>query len=176
MLDEKIITEIPPLYGCYGRIGRQVRIPISGSHARRILLGVVNIQSGDVFLWVVDTWDQWIHQQFLRMIRIHWRGWHLVLFQDRASQHTAPFSLRLAQYLGIEVRLLPKATPELNAMDHLWRHTTRSVLADRRTIESVDESALRACQYLIRMSPRERLRQAGVLSGNFWLSDVIATL
>lgn len=176
MLDETIITEEPPLYGCYGRIGQQVQIPLTGSHARRILLGAINLKSGDVLLWIVDTWDQFSHQQFLRMIRSHWSGWNLVLFQDRASQHTAPFSLHLAKYLGIDIRLLPKATPELNAMDHLWRHTERSVLADRRTIEPVDESALRACQYIIRMSPRERLRQAGVLSGNFWLSDVIATL
>jgi hypothetical protein len=36
MLDETIITETPPLYCCYGHIGEQVRIPISGGHARRI--------------------------------------------------------------------------------------------------------------------------------------------
>jgi hypothetical protein len=36
--------------------------------------------------------------------------------------------------LGIEVRLLPKATPELNAMDHLWKHTKREALGDRETV------------------------------------------
>ncbi len=36
MLDETIITETPPLYSCYGRIGQQVSVPISGSHQRRI--------------------------------------------------------------------------------------------------------------------------------------------
>jgi hypothetical protein len=37
MLDETIITETPPLYCCYGRIGQQVSVPITGSHKRLVL-------------------------------------------------------------------------------------------------------------------------------------------
>jgi len=92
-----------------------------------------------------------------------------VLFEDRAGQDTSPDSLEWAEELGIEVRLLPKATPELNAMDHLWRHTKREALGDRPT-ETIDGSALAACQHIIDLGPRGRLRQAGVLSGNFWLA------
>lgn len=33
MLDEAIITEIPPLFACYGRIGEQVCVPIMGTRA-----------------------------------------------------------------------------------------------------------------------------------------------
>ena len=40
---------------------------------------------------------------------------------------------------------------------------------DRATV-AIDRSALAACQYIIDLSPRERLRKAGVLSGNFWLT------
>jgi hypothetical protein len=89
MLDETIITETPPLYSCYGRIGQQVSVPISGSHQRRILHGAINIATGDVQLLVTAQWTQREHQHFLNVIRAHWRGWHLVLFEDRASQHTA---------------------------------------------------------------------------------------
>ena len=71
--------------------------------------------------------------------------------------------------LGIEVRLLPKATPELNAMDQLWRHVKGQVLASRPT-RTIDQSADDACQFILNMSRRERLRKAGVLSGNFWLA------
>ena len=39
MLDETIITETPPLYACYGHIGEQVRVPITGNRAKRILHG-----------------------------------------------------------------------------------------------------------------------------------------
>jgi len=169
MLDEVIITETPPLYAVYGYAGEQVRVPITGNRGKRILHGAINVGTGDIQLLITEVWDQITHQGFLSMIRAHWRGWRIILFEDRASQHTAPASRALARQLGIEVRLLPRATPELNAMDHLWRHTKREALGSRAT-QTVARSALAACQYLIDMRPRERLRKAGVLSGNFWLT------
>lgn len=102
------------------------------------------------------------------MIRSHWRGWNIVLFEDRGSPHVATESLRLAKELHIELRFLPKATPGLNAMDHLWRQVKGRGLANRTT-QSIEESADSACRYILDMNRRERLRKAGVLSGNFWL-------
>lgn len=169
MLDETIITETPPLYCCYGRIGQQVSVPITGSHQRRILHGALNVGTGDVVLAVTTEWNQVTHRAFLSLIRSHWRGWNVVLCEDRAGQHTAPDSLLWADCLGIEIRLLPRATPELNAMDTLWKHVKRDALGDRPT-ESIDQSAMSACEHILGMPPHDRLRQAGVLSGNFWLT------
>jgi transposase len=170
MLDETIITETPPLYHGYGRIGEQVHVPITGNHTRRVLHGALNIRSGDALLLITDEWVQETHHVFLHMLSAHWRGWHIVLFEDRGSPHTAEESRELARALGIEVRFLPVATPELNAMDHLWRHVKGRGLANRAT-QSIDASADRACRYILDMSRRERLQKAGVLSGNFWLSQ-----
>ncbi len=167
MLDETIITETPPLYYAYGHIGRQVRVPIAGGHAKRIRHGAINVGTGDVAAMITKDWTQEEHQDFLSVIRSHWRGWNIVLFEDRASQHTAPLSRDWAERQAIEIRWLPKATPELNAMDHLWRHTQRETVGSRATL-SVDDSASAACRYIIGLSPQQRLRQAGVLSGNFW--------
>jgi hypothetical protein len=169
MLDETIITETPPLYNAYGRVGEQVRVPITGNRTKRILHGAMNIRSGDVALLITAQWTNETHQAFLERIRSHWRGWNPVLFEDRATQHKSPSSLALAEELGFEVRLLPRATPELNAMDHLWRHTKSEAVGNRPTV-SIEGSALAACQYIIDLSPRERLRKAGVFSGNFWLT------
>jgi hypothetical protein len=94
---------------------------------------------------------------------------HRALRGSGQSAHVTSESLEWAEELRIEVRLLPKATPELNAMDHLWKHTKREALGDQKT-ETVDRSTLDACQYLIDLSPHERLREAGVLSGDFWLT------
>jgi len=170
MLDETIVCETPPLYNCYGRIGEQVRIPITGNRRKRVLHGVLNIGSGEVLLLITDEWVQETHQYFLSMIRAHWRGWQIVLFEDRGSPHTAEDSLELAQTLGLEVRFLPRATPELNAMDHLWRHVKGRSLADRTT-RSIDASADQACQDILSMTPHERLRKAGIFSGDFWLTS-----
>jgi hypothetical protein len=136
---------------------------------QRILPGAIQIRSGDTTLLITERWTKETHQGFLSMIRAHWRGGNIVLFEDRASQHTAPDSRDWAAELGIEIRLLPRATSELNAMDHIWRHAKRETVGSRATL-SVDDAALHACQYILDLTPRERLRKAGVLSGNFWLT------
>jgi hypothetical protein len=100
MLDETIVCETPPLYSCYGRLGEQVRVPITGNRRKRILHGVLNIGTGEVLLLITDEWVQETHQYFLSMIRAHWRGWQIVVFADRGSPHTAEDSLELAQTLG----------------------------------------------------------------------------
>ena len=169
MLDETIVTETPPLYGCYGHEGVQTRIPITGNRAKRILHGVLNVVTGEILLLITYEWNHETHQYFLKMIRSHWRGWNLVLFEDKGSPHTARSSRALANTLGIQRRLLPRATPELNAMDHLWRHVKKEVVGNS-PIESIDRRVDRACAYLLEMDPRERLKKAGVLSGNFWLT------
>jgi transposase len=169
MLDETIITETPPLYSCYCRVGEQKLIPITGNRQKRVLHGAINIESGDCLLLITEVWDALTHQYFLEMIRRHWRGWRIVLFEDRGTPHTAEDSREWAKALRIEVRLLPRATPELNAMDQLWRHVKEHSLADRPT-STIDKSADLACADILAMSRRERLMQAGVLSGNFWLT------
>jgi hypothetical protein len=166
MLDEAIITETPPGYGGYGPIGEHVRIPISGGHARRIPHGAVNVGTGDVQLLLTRDWAQREHQHFLNVIRAPWRGWNVVLFEGRAKQQTCPGSRWVARACAIERRLLPRATPEWNAMDPLWKHTKGTVLADRPA-EPIDRSAQAACDDLLGLSPEERLRKAGVLSGDF---------
>jgi hypothetical protein len=99
MLDETSITETPPLYACDGRIGEQVCVPIMGTHARRVLHGVLNIHSGAILLLITEEWVQETPQAFLTMIRSHWRGWHLVLFEDRGSPHMAAESRHVARTL-----------------------------------------------------------------------------
>lgn len=170
MLDEPIVLETPPLYSCYARRGEQKRIAITGNHARRIVHGAINIRTGDIELLITNTWSAITHQDFLQVIRSHWRGWHIVLFEDRGTPHTAEDSQDFAASIGIQIRFLPRATPELNAIDHLWRHSKEPTLANCSTA-SLDDSALALCEYIIDLSPHERMRKAGVLSEHFWLAE-----
>ncbi|MBI1762234.1 MAG: transposase [Acidobacteria bacterium] len=169
MLDEIIVTETPPLYYCYGRRGAQVSVPITGNRSKRSLHAALNMQTGELLLFITEVWDALTPQYFLEMIRRHWRGWHLILFEDRGSPHTAEDSLETAAALNLEVRLLPRACPELNAADHLFRSVKGRALANRQT-QPIEASADSACRYLYALSRQERLVKAGVLSGNFWLT------
>ena len=49
---------------------------------------------------------------------------------------------RTGRPMSEPARLLPRATPESDAIDHLWRHVRREAPADRAT-ESIDRSALK---------------------------------
>jgi transposase len=171
MLDETIVTETPPLYARYGPVGGQTEVPISGNRSKRILHRAINIRTGEVALLVTSDWDADTHQAFLRQVRAHWRGWRIVLFQDRGPAHTATESRALAQALDREIRWLPRATPELNAMDQLWKHVKANALANQPT-RRIDQSADAACQYVLGLIRRERRRKAGILSGRFWLARV----
>jgi hypothetical protein len=171
MLDEVIVTETPPLYYAYGWRGEQVRVPITGNRSKRILHGVININTGEVVLLITEEWNQDTHMYFLEMIRSHWRGWHIVLFEDRGVPHKAGASLKLAATLKIGIRLLSRATPELNAMDHLWRFVKGKALSNQPT-QTIDTSADLACRYIYDMDREERLRKAGVRSGRFWLAGL----
>jgi hypothetical protein len=51
----------------------------------------------------------------------------------------------------------------------LWKQVKREALGDRPTA-SIDQSAASACEQISAMRLPDRLRQAGVLSGNFWLT------
>ena len=153
-------------------IGEQARVPILGHHHdRRILTGVLNIQTGSYFQYCSPTYTQATFQTILPLIRRQWRGWKIVLFLDRISAQWASSSRRLAKHLAIELRWLPKACPELNPLEHLWRHLKRDVLANE-PLPNLDETLKRAWTYLSDLSPRQRLKRAGVLSQRFWLQDL----
>ncbi len=157
----------------WARIGEQACVPILGPHmAKRILTGVVNIRTGAAVFSASETYTQFDFQELLPMIRDTWRGWHLVLFLDRHSAHTAEWSLDVADELGIELRWLPKACSELNVVDHLWRHLKGDVLANEPTPD-LEVTLDCAFDYLAALSPEDLLRKAGVLSNDFWLKDIL---
>jgi len=166
--DATILSEIPPLRAAWALRGQQAEVPIFGSHAKRVLYGAFNPYSGDLLLGQAGAWNQDTFQDFLRQVRAHWRGWHIILFVDRGSPHTAKRTRQLARELGIELRFLPTACPHLNPLESLWRHTKKDVLANE-ALPEVQRAADRACEYLYSLSPRQRRHKAGVLSGNFWL-------
>ena len=167
--DATIITETPPLRARWTRIGEQARVPITGNRDKRVLYGTMNPKTGGICLEQALKWHQDSFQQHLRHVRAKWRGWHIVLFLDRGSPHTAKGSRRLAQELGMALRWLPVACPELNPLEGLWRHLKGDGLANKATLW-MEELMGRALKYIQSLSPLERLRKAGVLSGNFWLA------
>jgi len=168
--DEVIITETPPVRAAWSKLGEPFEVPITGNRDKRVRYGTLSLQ-GAIELYYAKEWDQDHFQAYLHQIRKRWRGWRIVLFLDRGSPHTAGASRRVARTLGIELRWLPTACPELNPIDHLWRHV-KAFLANE-ACPKVVESVERAAAYILKLTPRERLRKAGILSPDFWLKRLL---
>jgi hypothetical protein len=166
--DATILTQTPPLRACWAPVGEQAEVPITGNRDKAVLYGALNPATGALALDGAERWDQQSFQEHLRHVRARWRGWNIVLFLDRGSPHTAGASRALAAELGVELRFLPTACPELNPVEGLWRHAKGRVLANEPTPDLL-ASLERVCDDLLIMSDTARLRLAGVMSGNFWL-------
>ena len=166
--DETDLRLFPPLRSAWGLRGQSLEVPISGFNARRVVFGTINIDTGHRLFLVRKRQKGEDFRAFLPVIRGHYRGWHGALLLDEDPSHTAEDSQELAAALGIRLIWLPKRCPELNGMDHLWGHGKDHVCANRQ-YAGIDEEVDRFVGFLGGLSNREALRQAGILSEDFWL-------
>lgn len=170
-MDSITVREIPPLRAAWAPVGQQAKVPIIGGHGKRVLSAVLNLVTGTCWPYVSTGFNRDDFQAILSGTRALWRGWHIVLFLDKASAHTAGPSKQLAKALGIQLRWLPTACPELNVVDCLWRHVRDEVLANEPT-PTLTATVQAAIEYLAALSGAERLTKAGVFSADFWLADI----
>jgi hypothetical protein len=166
-VDSIVVNEVPPLRAVWAPIGEQACVPIIAAHEVRVLTCALNIRSGDCVVHPSDRYRQENFQAVLRLIRAHWRGWRIVLFLD---QHGAQWA-KARRHLAIQLHWLPKACPELNVVDQLWRRVTDDVLANEPT-PTLAVTAQRLIEHLRDLSPQQRRRQAGILSNRFWLAGI----
>jgi DDE superfamily endonuclease len=94
-------------------------VPISGSNAKRVLFGAINIETGRRLFQVSRRQRGVDFEEFLEEVRYYYRGRHVALLVDEDSSHTAEDSQDTADELGIELLWLPKRSPHLNPMDRV---------------------------------------------------------
>src|SRR5439155_9697925 len=146
----------PPLRAGWARRGQPAPVPISGANAKRVLFGVLNIDTGyRLFL-------ERRHQRgedfraFLGVVRQHHPGRPIALVLDEDSSHTAAASRARADRLGIELLWLPKRSPHLNPVDHLWRHG-KEVTCGNHQYGSIEEQVQSFTAYLYGLTPDQAL-------------------
>jgi hypothetical protein len=69
------------------------------------------------------------------------------------------------------LRWLPKACPELNDVDQLWRRVTDNLLANEPT-PALEVTVQYLIEHLLAMTTRQRRRQAWILSDKFRLAGI----
>lgn len=172
MEDETILRLFPNLRRAWSLRGEQAVVPITGRNAKRVLFSTINIRTGHRIVWRAPNMRQEQFQYFLREVRRHYAGRPIWMLLDEAPCHIALRSEALAAILGIELMWLPRQCSELNAMDHLWREMKGTISANYQ-FASIDEHAEYAEQWILKLSNREALLKAGILSKNFWLQSFL---
>jgi transposase len=168
--DETDLLLFPPLRACWARRGDDAEVPLCGANAKRVLFGALNPANGTrLFLERKTQWKD-DFQEFLGLIHQQYRGWQVSLVLDGDSSHTAKASQRDARSFGIQLVWLPVRCPELNPVDHLWRHGKERICANRQ-YGSIAELVHRFLHYLEGLSVEETLRKAGVFSEDYWLKS-----
>lgn len=171
--DETLLRWFPPLRYCWALKGEQAKVPVSGRNAKRVLFGALNPRTGHCLLRRGSNLRQPDFQAFLRQLRHCYGGRAIWLLLDEAPHHTAGRSQQLAAQLEIQLIWLPKQCPELNPMDHLWRELKKDLLANYQ-FPTIDQAAECAINWILKLTPRQRLRKAGVLSNTFWLKGYLS--
>jgi hypothetical protein len=118
--DETDLLLFPPLRASWSRRGEANRVLLSGRNACRVIFGAMNLHTGTRLFSARQHQKQEDFQAFLNLVHKHYRGWHVALLLDENPSHTAARSQRLASDLNIQLLWLPKRSPDLNPMDHLW--------------------------------------------------------
>ena len=166
--DEIQLRLFPVLRRAWALKGEQVSVGITGRNAKRVLFGVINLRTGHRILMQHSRMNQEGFQAFLRLLRRRYPGRQIWLLLDEGTAHTAPKSQSLAQRLNINLIWLPKQCPELNAMDHLWKELRADVSANYQ-YASAEQHAAVAEDYILKLTNKEALKKAGILSKNFCL-------
>jgi hypothetical protein len=169
--DETDLLLLPPLRAGWSRRGEPAEVHISGRNARRVIFGAMNLLTGTRLFLERPKGRAGDFQAFLKEIRSHYRGWHVALLLDEHPGHTAKSSMRAAE--GMTLMWLPNRSPELNPMDTLWGQA-KDVVAANEQYGTIEDQVERFLAHLNGLSGREALHTSGVLSGGFWLNDVLS--
>lgn len=168
--DETDLRWFPPLRAGWAKRGADAPVPITGGNAKRVLFGAIHIRTGGRVFLDRRHGRGADFEDFLGLVRDHYRGRPVVLLLDEDRSHTADDSRDAADDLGIELLWLPKRCPHLNPMDHLWRHG-KDRMSGNYQYPSLDEKVEAFIGYLAGLSRTEALRKAGALAKGFWLKD-----
>ncbi len=158
----------PPLRAGWARRGQPAPVPITGVNAKRVLFGTINLETGHRLFQVSKQQRGRDWEEFLEEIHWHYRGRYVAVLLDEDSSHTAEDSQAMAEAFEMELLWLPKRSPHLNPMDHLWRHG-KEVQSANHQYDSIDTQADCFIHYLSSLTATEALRKAGILSEDFWL-------
>jgi transposase len=170
-VDETDLLLFPPLRAGWAERGQSKHVTVSGRNAKCVLFGALDACSGQLYLLARERQRAEDFCAFLRHLRACHQQQVLVLVLDEDSSHTAHRSQALADELGILLLLLPKRSPHLNPVEHLWRAVKKEICANHQ-YESLEDQVHQVANYLYSLTPQQILTKAGLCSPDFWVGCI----
>jgi len=174
-VDETDLLLFPPLRAGWAVRGQAKHVTLSGHNAKCVLFGALDALSGQLHLLARERQRTEDFCAFLRHLRACHQQQVLVLVLDEDPSHTAHRSLALADELAIILLFLPKRSPHLNPVDHLWRAVKKDICANHQ-YENLEDELNQVVNYLYSLPPREVLTKAGLCSPDFWVGCLRSSL
>jgi len=159
--DETKFKTLPPLRRMWMRRGTQVRVPTPKQNQHIYSYGALNLVSGEWQHLFSPKANSDATLKFLAQLLAQYPQQRILLVWDQASYHTAQkVQAWLRQHPRITAYCLPKYTPELNPVEHIWRVVKQRVAANvTRTLDAIQD-AYRS--FFAQQSPDALLQTAGV--------------
>jgi transposase len=162
----------PPLRSAWSARGLPDPVELQGGNAKRVIFGALNLKSGHRSLLARPSLTAIDFQFFLWQLRSEYRGWNLYLLLDSHRSHQDHTTEDLLKKMKISCLWLPKRSPKLNPMDHLWGKAKEKISANWQ-YETIDDAAEKFIEHIQMLSNHEALTQAGILSEKFWLKQAL---
>lgn len=128
--DESLIRDYQALANTWFLKGQQRIIPTYGKHQGVKLLGILNYETGDVYVEEHESYNAVIFLKFLKNTLKRYPKGKIVMVLDNARIHHAkliqPFLE--AHKSRLELFFLPPYSPNLNLIEPLWKWLKESVV------------------------------------------------
>jgi transposase len=125
MGDETMLREFPPLRASWSRRGEQKRVVITGRNPYRVLLGALNVVTGQVVRLVRERCRTADTQAFVEELGRVRPEVPKLLVWDNAPPHHPKLVQQAAEAAHIQIAFLPFRAPELMPCEDLWRQRKR---------------------------------------------------
>jgi transposase len=167
--DETTLREFPPLRAAWAEKGKQAEVVVSGRNSRRVVLGAINVTSGQVVRLVRERSRKEEVAAFVEALGQVRPAVKKLLIWDNAPPHHPHLVRDTASAAHITLAFLPFRSPELNPCEDLWR-LLKGVVAANRVYASLELLVERALAWLDAHTPDAILRCCGLTSSKFdWL-------
>ena len=161
--DETKFRALPPLRSMWMRKGQQTRVPTPEQNSSFYSYGALDIESGTWFDGFFEKANSDATTTYLQALLDAFPEKHILLVWDQAKYHTSQkVENWIDQQKRLTVLLLPKYSPELNPVEHIWRVVKQRIAANlTRALEAL-QAAYRA--FFGEQEAQSLLQTAGLLA------------